>query len=792
MERPDHSLGWRPHRPTGLSLLFCLALACADGSPRPQDPLAALASCPRGDAPWLAALKDSEARKDYAPLTALARELSVQCAPRWESDWILGEVALAGGDSPGAEQAFARARQRATELRDPLGLAWASYRLAGRALAADRIDDAFREYETAHHEARAAGHADLLLYTENGLAGIHVKRGEWSQAIALLDAVAAALNARGQAAQSRRVAINRALVSIELGDALAADRLLTRVHTEAVAAADPRIAASAATELATLSAMSGDFVAAERWLAAIPEGDAGRRRAQLQLADWRLVRSQTREAGALLKAIAPEQLTARERTQYDLLSAQLALLRGDTAATTRAARAVREVSTSNGWRESLWQADWLLGRAALARAAPREAVDHLRQAVAAAEEQSGGLDSTGTGLRFLLRRSDPFVDLAAASILIGDPTGAFAVVERAHGRALRQELAASAAAASSLAAVQRSLNAEELLLDFALGQQRGVVIAVSRQQVTGAVLPGLSELAPDLARYRALLTAPLRSAEARDQRALSADGRRLGQSLARRLIEPLGLPVDRFSRLYLVPDRELALLPWEALPWGGGFLGERLEIAVMPLAGPIPRLTAATSGVLLAGDPLPDDSGHHPPLAYAAAELDGIAALYPARDIERLERGSLSVARLSAALANRHDTIHLATHAEASTSDPSRCAVILSRGEQLGLAELAALRFDGCHVVLSACRTGEGEVIPGEGVVGLGWALLRAGAGSLVLSLWSVEDRSTAELMIAMHRERRAGADPVTALARARRELMRRHPHPAFWAPFVSVLRPGT
>ena len=93
-------------------------------------------------------------------------------------------------------------------------------------------------------------------------------------------------------------------------------------------------------------------------------------------------------------------------------------------------------------------------------------------------------------------------------------------------------------------------------------------------------------------------------------------------------------------------------------------------------------------------------------------------------------------------------------------------------------------------VILSACRTGEGELIPGEGVVGLTWAFLRAGAQGVVASLWSVEDTATTERMVAFHRHMRDGKDPIAALAAAQREIAEQYFHPAYWAPFVLVVRP--
>ena len=116
---------------------------------------------------------------------------------------------------------------------------------------------------------------------------------------------------------------------------------------------------------------------------------------------------------------------------------------------------------------------------------------------------------------------------------------------------------------------------------------------------------------------------------------------------------------------------------------------------------------------------------------------------------------------------------------------------MLSRGESVGLDQVATLSLDRALVVLSACRSGEGEVIPGEGVVGLGWGLMQAGAASLVLSQWSVEDESGAAFMAAFHRRLAGGNDPVAALSATQRELRRTYMHPSQWAPFVVVMRPS-
>jgi CHAT domain-containing protein len=92
-------------------------------------------------------------------------------------------------------------------------------------------------------------------------------------------------------------------------------------------------------------------------------------------------------------------------------------------------------------------------------------------------------------------------------------------------------------------------------------------------------------------------------------------------------------------------------------------------------------------------------------------------------------------------------------------------------------------------VVLSACETGRGQEVKGEGLVGLTRALQYAGARSIVASQWKVADQSTATLMVALHRALRQGLSKDEALRQAM-ALVRKNPatsHPYYWAPFILV-----
>ncbi len=102
--------------------------------------------------------------------------------------------------------------------------------------------------------------------------------------------------------------------------------------------------------------------------------------------------------------------------------------------------------------------------------------------------------------------------------------------------------------------------------------------------------------------------------------------------------------------------------------------------------------------------------------------------------------------------------------------------------------ELAGLNLWGTElVVLSACDTGRGDVKLGQGVYGLRRALVAAGAETVVMSLWKVNDDTTRQLMEDYYRNLLAGQGRATALREAMRALRQGQPHPHYWAPFIAL-----
>ncbi|MGH9698844.1 MAG: CHAT domain-containing protein, partial [Candidatus Acidiferrales bacterium] len=130
--------------------------------------------------------------------------------------------------------------------------------------------------------------------------------------------------------------------------------------------------------------------------------------------------------------------------------------------------------------------------------------------------------------------------------------------------------------------------------------------------------------------------------------------------------------------------------------------------------------------------------------------------------------------------------VHIATHGTFRQDNPMFSGIRLGDAF-LNLYDLYQLKLDADLVSLSGCATGLNVVTAGDELLGLIRGLLYAGAKSLLLTLWNVHDRSTAEFMTLFYRHLQESADKSAALQAAMQNLRRKYPHPYYWAPFSLI-----
>lgn len=274
-------------------------------------------------------------------------------------------------------------------------------------------------------------------------------------------------------------------------------------------------------------------------------------------------------------------------------------------------------------------------------------------------------------------------------------------------------------------------------------------------------------------------------------------------ALFERLVRPLEAALAGRTRLLISPDGPLAFLPFEALLREEGGRRERLleryEVTYAPSAtaylalGGEPGSARVGRGFVGLGDPAPGAGADAlPPLPGSAAEVRAVAALHPG-DATRLLLGAEATASaLAAALPappGRLAALHVACHAFIDPERPRLSALVLAGGEVLDVDAIHRLRLPADLVVLSACATGKGRLLRGEGVLGFCRGFFVAGVPRVVVSDWVVADDDAARLLVAFHTHLQRGAlAPAAALRAAKREALAgggARAHPAAWAAFV-------
>jgi len=232
--------------------------------------------------------------------------------------------------------------------------------------------------------------------------------------------------------------------------------------------------------------------------------------------------------------------------------------------------------------------------------------------------------------------------------------------------------------------------------------------------------------------------------------------------------------------LVIVPHELLHYVPFHALFDGDRYLIDSFTVSYAPSASIFAqcrRKHANKAGpCLLMG--IPDAQT---PCIYE--ELQSVARIVPHAEMFLGRNASEAVLREKGP---KSRLIHIATHGFFRRDAPMLSGIRLG-DTFLTLTDLYQLRLNADQVTLSGCSTGLNVIAPGDELIGLMRGLLFAGARSLLLTLWDVNDSTTAEFMKAFYGRCFNHMDAASALQGAMQELRERHPHPYYWAPFSLV-----
>jgi len=346
------------------------------------------------------------------------------------------------------------------------------------------------------------------------------------------------------------------------------------------------------------------------------------------------------------------------------------------------------------------------------------------------------------------------------------------------------------------------LDPETVLLEYVLGESRSFAFLAGTDALRVVELPSEAELRPQIANYLKFLT-------------LIETGDFRGAAGSRVLSEVLLAPFrERLSRnaktLIVIPDGILNYLPFETLlrtaDGRDRFLIEDCEIVYGPSASALIRIAdrpnpesfrmdflGVANPFSLRAFGLSDaEEIEFPRLPYGVGEIQTIRKFFPRRRTEVLLGKKAREDRFKALPLADFRIIHFAAHGFFDDRNWQRSALVLRRdpaGAEDGFVQandVFPLNLRADLLVLSGCDTGAGLLEKGEGLSGISSAFLAAGAKSVLLSLWSVNDQTASVFMAAFYRHFTAGRSKAEALRRAKLELLdSKYRHPFYWAPFV-------
>ena len=335
-------------------------------------------------------------------------------------------------------------------------------------------------------------------------------------------------------------------------------------------------------------------------------------------------------------------------------------------------------------------------------------------------------------------------------------------------------------------AVARRLNAT--LLFYWMGRQGSYLWLITPSRLVELPLTHSETVDGMLSAYRQSFLEPRDPAEA---------GNANGEKLYDVLIKPAEKLIPKNSRVIVIPDGNLNSLNFETLIVARPAPHYWIEDVTVTSANSLGLLARATLStppkdgrLLLVGDAQlanPD----FPPLPQAEKEIRLVEQYFdPAKRAELLKSNATATRYFTSSPEN-FDFLHFTTHGTASRSQPLESAVILSpEGDSYKLYARDILRhpLSAYLVTISACNGAGLRTYAGEGLVGLSWAFLRAGAHNVIGGLWEVSNASTPSLMDELYRGIHDGDDPATALRNAKLTLVHskgNYRKPFYWAPFV-------
>ena len=472
-----------------------------------------------------------------------------------------------------------------------------------------------------------------------------------------------------------------------------------------------------------------------------------------------------------------------------------------------------------------WEAEHSLAQLYEEENKPDLADREYRAALTTFETARSSLQHEESSLPFPANASGIYDDYIHFLASQGKRAEALQVAEYSRGRALAEGLGLLQKGTSfkpdppNAQAIARKSGGT--ILFYWLGEKQSYLWAITAQKTSLFTLPPKSEIDPTVQRYRKALAEQQEFLPGTD-----ADGRTLYQTL----VAPARGLLAKNAKVFIIPDGSLNTLNFDTLlvsdptphywiedvtiadasslrllgasrsatsgpqrlkPQADGLRGGTAESRALP--NPIPKTASSHTGSLLLLGNAVAPNADYPELRKAAAEMESIEKHFPPAQQQTFARDLATPAAYLASKPGQFSYVHFVAHGTASRTSPLDSAIVLSRSGakddsfKLYARDIIHQPLRAELVTISTCYGAGARAYSGEGLVGLSWAFLRAGAHNVIGALWEVSDASTPQLMDELYSGLRKGMRPDSALRAAKLSLLHSSNafrKPFYWAPF--------
>ena len=700
--------------------------------------LAMPASAPPALQSWRLALLGMAATGPAADqFFAQALEADSDAASQARARSYMASRLVANKEFGQGEKLLVEAGRLAEQARYPYLQAGVARNYCFAALQRERHDIAAVRCNESLELAKLAGALRLERIAHANLASAYAPLGDFDRALE-------------HAAESLRLASETsdviARITAENGFG-AAYFYMRRMSDAAAEAGSVRFQASAASNLAAIHQLAGNWAEAERW------------------------NNLSRDLAGPLP-------------NFTLNEGGIAIGRGDPE--TGFAKCM-QVAAMPGVKAGLvWEAEACMAYASVKLGRFPGAYGHFEAAIRKAGEYRGDLSADSVKITVqdsLIRLHREYVDMLVRQ---GHFERALEVVESSRAPILSARLAAGGKERVTTTTYRNiSRHNRLILVSYWLDDPASYAWVVTPDAVHWVLLPSKREIERQVAAFQQLVVNNL------------GDPRRggPGAALARSILDPIREFVPPGSKVVMALDGPLHRLNPETLPIADPaphFWIEDVTLSIAPslslLASPA---GAGAPGAMLLASGAAGAGIAFPPLRHAEAEIGRVAAHFPGtkpvRDAtpEWYEKTNPA----------EYAYIHFTAHGDTQTRDPMKSAIILAEGaggNRLFASDTARIPLRAKLVTISACKGAGSRNYAGEGLIGFAWSFLHAGARNVIAGLWDVSDSATVDLMDGLYGGLARGVAPAEALRSAKLALLRSGKSlakPFYWGPFVVFTR---